>query len=123
MSNLLRHKSIHEGAERLPLSYGVITKKQRCPLTKEQRGDEMNKDILRQAGLGKQVDLVDKGKCPICERTIVMSTFRDKLSVKEFNISGMCQACQDDMFEDGEGSRLPLHKCGQVSLPTKGEVT
>jgi hypothetical protein len=29
--------------------------------------------------------------------------FRDDLSVREFHISGMCQKCQDSVFEEPEG--------------------
>lgn len=38
----------------------------------------------------------DKWRCAICGNDI--TDFRDSLSVREFNISGMCQACQDDVF-------------------------
>lgn len=36
--------------------------------------------------------------CPICGKSIVESEFRDALSVREYEISGMCQKCQDDIF-------------------------
>lgn len=58
----------------------------------------MNKDIMRQAGFGKDVELVEQGKCPFCKKPIDATTFRDELSLKEFKISGMCQKCQDDFF-------------------------
>ena len=35
-------------------------------------------------------------KCPMCEQPI--GEFRDELSVKEYEISGLCQSCQDDFF-------------------------
>jgi len=53
----------------------------------------MNKDIMRQAGLGDMVNAVEGGKCPICGNPIDATTFRDELSLKEFRISGMCQKC------------------------------
>ena len=34
--------------------------------------------------------------CPMCGKEI--TGFRDELSKKEFSISGMCQACQDQIF-------------------------
>jgi hypothetical protein len=57
-------------------------------------------------------DLVDRtghirsGRCVICERTVKpvgliadgAVTFRDKLSEREFTISGMCQHCQDSAY-------------------------
>lgn len=40
--------------------------------------------------------LKDLGFCPTCGGKI--EGFRDKLSAKEFGISGMCQKCQDSVF-------------------------
>ena len=55
---------------------------------------------MKQAGLGRMVELVDARKCPTCEQEI--GEFRDELSLREFRISGMCQSCQDGFFEIGE---------------------
>ena len=42
-------------------------------------------------------------KCPFCGKKIdPENEFRDKLSRKEFEISGMCQKCQDDIFKEEE---------------------
>ena len=41
-----------------------------------------------------------EGKCPFCGETINMDNFKDDLSRREFEISGMCQKCQDDFFTD-----------------------
>lgn len=36
-----------------------------------------------------------------CGKTIDFKTeFRDALSAKEYHISGFCQACQDDFFDN-----------------------
>lgn len=41
----------------------------------------------------------DKPVCPFCRKEIdVENEFRNKLSVKEFTISGLCQQCQDEVF-------------------------
>ena len=58
----------------------------------------MNKDLMRKAGFGKEVDLVEQGCCPICKKEINMNDFKDTLSRKEFKISGLCQECQDVTF-------------------------
>jgi hypothetical protein len=59
----------------------------------------MNKEIMRAAGLGEQVDLIEEGKCPFCKKVILAQVeFRDELSRKEFGISGLCQKCQDETF-------------------------
>ena len=58
----------------------------------------MNKDIMRKAGFSKEVDMIEEGVCPDCGKKIEYEDFRNELSIKEFNISGMCQKCQDDFF-------------------------
>lgn len=42
---------------------------------------------------------IKEGKCPFCAEPINMDDFKDDLSRKEFEISGMCQKCQDDFFD------------------------
>lgn len=37
------------------------------------------------------------GKCATCGKPIY--GFKDRLSKKEYGISGMCQECQDSVFE------------------------
>jgi RNase P subunit RPR2 len=58
----------------------------------------MNEEILRQAGMGKMVDAVKAGLCPTCRKPIKKKDLRDDLSKREFDISGMCQECQDSVF-------------------------
>jgi len=59
----------------------------------------MNKKFLQRAGFGEEVKAVEQKECPICGIKIDMEAFRDALSVKEFKISGICQKCQDDIFD------------------------
>ena len=40
-------------------------------------------------------------ECVFCGAEIL--EFRDKLSAKEYTISGLCQKCQDDTFGEEEG--------------------
>ena len=43
---------------------------------------------------------INEGKCPFCGKVIdVENEFKDDLSRREFEISGMCQSCQDDFFD------------------------
>lgn len=58
----------------------------------------MNKEIMKQAGLGENVKLVESGKCPQCKQPIDATAFRNEISLREFHISGMCQKCQDKFF-------------------------
>lgn len=45
-----------------------------------------------------EAERIKGGKCPFCGETINMDDFKDDLSRREFEISGMCQKCQDDFF-------------------------
>ena len=56
----------------------------------------MNKEITKAMGFGKEVKLVESGKCPLCGRVPV--GFRTARSKREYEISGLCQDCQDENF-------------------------
>lgn len=58
----------------------------------------MNRDIMRKTGKEKEVEDIDAGRCPFCHMEVNYEDFRDELSKKEFNISGLCQKCQDEIF-------------------------
>lgn len=58
----------------------------------------MNKNIMKVAGFGDLLKLVEQGICPFCHRVVDDNEFRDRISRREFEISGLCQACQDEMF-------------------------
>jgi hypothetical protein len=38
------------------------------------------------------------GKCVNCEKQVMFLGFRNLKSEKEFEISGICQPCQDEIF-------------------------
>jgi len=40
----------------------------------------------------------EKGVCVTCGNKIKMGDFKDRISIKEYEISGLCQKCQDDTF-------------------------
>ena len=40
--------------------------------------------------------------CPFCKLQFNLNDLRDELSIKEFEISGLCQNCQDKVFEEKE---------------------
>jgi len=52
---------------------------------------KMFKGVSRAVSIAENVCVCCKGDA---------STFTDELSIKEFSISGMCQKCQDEIFED-----------------------
>ena len=64
----------------------------------------MSKKIMKKAGFGKEVEKVEQERCPFCGRQVKMEEFRDALSRKEFQMSGLCQACQDKIFSIGGGT-------------------
>ncbi len=59
----------------------------------------MNKNIMEAAGFGSEVKDIEAGLCPFCKKEIKVNQFRDRLSLKEYHISGLCQSCQDDVFK------------------------
>ena len=59
----------------------------------------MNESIMKAAGFENQVDEVKAGRCPFCSKEIyILHEFKDELSLREYSISGLCQSCQDEMF-------------------------
>lgn len=38
------------------------------------------------------------GICPFCGKDVKIEELRDNKSREEFQISGLCQSCQDDVF-------------------------
>jgi hypothetical protein len=57
-------------------------------------------DALLSSLMGKdRSEVIRLGKCMTCDRVgNTHTSFRDDLSRKEYQISGMCQRCQDDIF-------------------------
>lgn len=43
-------------------------------------------------------EMIKQHKCADCGKKIVSSDFKDKLSKKEYECSGLCQDCQDKIF-------------------------
>jgi len=52
-------------------------------------GEEVLKTFKRRKSLGL---------CPFCGEAVEVEGFRDRRSLKEFQISGLCQKCQDEFF-------------------------
>lgn len=61
----------------------------------------MNLDLM-QLLAPEYLAKVDQKLCPVCNQPI--NGFRDAQSEREYNISGLCQSCQDDMFTEPEYS-------------------
>lgn len=58
----------------------------------------MNKELMRVLGFEEEVEMVENGRCPFCGRQVDVREFRDARSLREFEISGLCQRCQDAFF-------------------------
>ena len=56
------------------------------------------KEMMKDLGFVKEIENVNLGKCPFCGKTVKEKEFKDKLSLKEFKISGICQNCQNEFF-------------------------
>ena len=41
---------------------------------------------------------IKEGRCPGCQKSVEGEHYRDAISVRESEISGLCQKCQDDIF-------------------------
>ena len=48
----------------------------------------------------KEEARIERGECPFCGKPCSISDMRDELSRTEYLISGLCQECQDDTFEE-----------------------
>lgn len=47
-----------------------------------------------------RMSTIENGLCVFCDATgLTEASFRDTLSVREYEISGMCQECQDTAFQ------------------------
>lgn len=63
--------------------------------TKKSPGIE--KFITHQLGGTSRTDAIKKDKCALCGKSA--KKFKDTASAREYRISGMCQKCQDKVFE------------------------
>jgi len=61
-----------------------------------EKSKEIEDLLTNMAGISRQ-EAAEKNICTWCKNPI--TEFKDKLSKKEYRISGMCQKCQDDTFE------------------------
>lgn len=66
------------------------------------KDNRTKREMLIGAGFEKEVRRAMLGLCPFCNTPVTVEDFKDELSRKEFSISGMCQACQDEFFVNPE---------------------
>ena len=58
----------------------------------------INQEKVLRAIFPKEMKNRDENRCPFCEEIIDIHMFKNKLSIDEYNISGICQKCQDKFF-------------------------
>ena len=58
----------------------------------------MKIDQLLRSAFPDEMKRVDEKRCPFCGQPVEIEGFRDKLSRHEYEISGICQHCQDETF-------------------------
>lgn len=58
----------------------------------------MNKEIISRMGFQEEVIAMEQGLCPFCKVPMKDVVFKDEVSQKEGEISGLCQSCQDEIF-------------------------
>ncbi|MCC4768070.1 MAG: hypothetical protein RBR63_08905 [Methanosarcina vacuolata] len=56
------------------------------------------KSFLKSLGFRREIKIVAKCTCPLCEERVDEDEFRSEAFVKEFKSSGLCQGCQDTVF-------------------------
>ena len=56
---------------------------------------DLSKPIF--AMMPELADRVINGCCTYCAKAL--TEFRDEISKKEYSVSGMCQPCQDEIFQ------------------------
>lgn len=60
----------------------------------------MNEDIIKSLFGEQIIDRLQNNECPMCGHKIDIAEFVDDLSRREFEISGLCQKCQDKIFNN-----------------------
>ena len=66
---------------------------------KRDKGIQSFLDNFAKKAFGRSpTEAKEKGVCVFCGNKIKMEDFKNQLSIKEYEISGLCQKCQDDTF-------------------------
>lgn len=65
-----------------------------------QSNHRIKEDIIKSLFGEQIIDRLHNNECPICGHKINTAEFVDDLSRCEFEISGLCQKCQDEIFNN-----------------------
>jgi hypothetical protein len=61
------------------------------------KAPELESAITAITGIDRREAVASK-RCAMCGNAVLLTSFKDSLSLKEFHISAMCQYCQDDFY-------------------------
>jgi hypothetical protein len=56
------------------------------------------KKILRTLSFGHKVALAKECRCPLCALRVDIEEFRNKVFIREFETTGLCQGCLDLVY-------------------------
>lgn len=62
-----------------------------------EKSPEIDNAIKQIFGIDRKHSIMTK-MCVFCGKPALEADFRDEISKREFSISGICQACQDQTF-------------------------
>lgn len=55
-------------------------------------------EVLNMPQLLDMLNAVHDNRCPFCKQVIFKDDFRDERARREFQVSSLCQKCQDEVF-------------------------
>jgi len=58
----------------------------------------IQKDFTKKLRLLRKITMIKDNRCPLCTERVDKSEFRNKVFMREFKSSGLCQECQDTVF-------------------------
>lgn len=82
------------------------------PLEPTKKSPGIENLLTKMAGVSRQ-DAAAQRVCTMCKGPA--EKFTDELSKKEYQISGLCQACQDKIFNSGEEDAETPVSMGQIN--------
>lgn len=62
----------------------------------------MNSEIMKALGFTQEVEDMENNRCPFCKLTVRSTDFVDDASRREYEISGLCSQCQDEVFSSND---------------------
>ena len=60
----------------------------------------INRKRIQTKTMEHEISIIIQDKCPRCGKNITV--FKDEISEKEYRRSGLCQSCQDELYNELE---------------------